>query len=56
MTGYTTVKLLYLRDDNGKFLDQESLNKNPKANFEKRQLVVKRTFLDEHISYIYLLF
>ncbi|MEK6872722.1 MAG: hypothetical protein AABW90_01785 [Nanoarchaeota archaeon] len=49
-TGYTTVKLLSLRDNDGRLLDQVDLNNNPNINFEKRQAIIKCSMLEHVLS------
>jgi len=47
-TGYTAVKVLILKDEKGRPLCQESLNKNPKIIFEEGCALVKSSTL-EHL-------
>lgn len=51
-TGYTIVTLSSLIDENGRFLDQESLLDlvNEKVDFKDGQITVKHSISD-HISY-----
>ena len=49
-TNYITIKLLTLKDENNNILNQESLNKDSKINFEECCAIVKCSML-EHILF-----
>lgn len=50
-TNYITVKLLTLKDENNDNLNQESLNKDSKIEFEEGCVIVKCSMLEHILLY-----